>query len=245
VTPLVDAVTFDHWNTLVFETDVDGSNLAHRRLDAWIARLHEEGHAVEREMLSGTFATVWEAFTVDWHAGVQRTGEDAARQALSILDLPITDELHGELVEHFVDAGRHVDFALTEGLEDLLQTLKAAGIKLGIVCDVGFTPSSHLREHLERRGLLKYFDGWSFSDDVGFYKPAKEIFDHALETVGHPESPRVAHIGDLRRTDVAGALGMGMIAVRYAGVFDDPAENGPDATFTIDHFAQLPELLGL
>ncbi|HUR76453.1 MAG TPA: HAD family hydrolase [Acidimicrobiales bacterium] len=239
----VDAVTFDHWNTLVYEDETQ--NLSHRRIDAWVARLGEEGHAVERELLQGTFATIWETFTVDWHAGVQRSGEDAARHALSLLDLPITDELHGELVEHFVDAGRHVDFNVTEGLADCLRTLKGAGVKLGIVCDVGFTPSSHLREHLQRRGLLEYFDGWSFSDDVGYYKPAPEIFEHALATVGNPSPDRVAHVGDLRRTDVAGALGMGMVAVRYAGVFDDPTENGPDASFTIAHYAELPGLLGL
>ncbi len=238
-----EAVTFDHWNTLVYEDD--HSNLSHRRIDAWVARLAEEGHAIDPELLRGTFATTWEAFTVDWHSGVQRSGADAANHALSILELPITDELHGELVDHFVDAGKHTDFNLTGGIEDCLRTLKAAGLKLGIVCDVGFTPSSHLRDHLERRGLLQYFDGWSFSDDVGFYKPAREIFEHALGTVGNPDPSTVAHVGDLRRTDVAGALAMGMTAVRYAGVFDDPAENGPDATITLTDYAQLPNLLGL
>lgn len=238
-----EAVTFDHWNTLVYEAE--GSNLSHKRIDTWVARLEAEGHAVERELLRGTFATVWDAFTVDWHSGVQRSGEDAARYALSILDLPITDELHGELVEHFVRAGADVDFELTTGIEETLRRLKDAGLKLGIVCDVGFTPSSHLREHLDRRGLLTYFDGWSFSDEVGHYKPAKEIFDHALGTLGDPSPGRVAHIGDLRRTDVAGALAMGMTAIRYSGVFDDPADNGPEATFTIGDYAELPGLLGL
>jgi putative hydrolase of the HAD superfamily len=243
MTRLVDAVTFDHWNTLVYEAE--GSNLSHRRIDLWVARLAAEGHAVERELLQGTFSTVWDAFTVDWHAGVQRSGEEAANYALSILDLPITDELHGELVEHFVLAGANTDFELTAGIEDALRALKDAGVKVGIICDVGFTPSSHLRDHLDRRGLLKYFDGWSFSDDVGHYKPAREIFDHALGTLGNPDAARVAHIGDLRRTDVAGALGMGMTAIRYAGVFDDPAENGPEATHTITDYAELPGLLGL
>lgn len=240
-----DAVTFDHWNTLVFESDSDGSNLSHRRIDAWVARLHAEGHAIEPELLRGTFATTWEAFTVDWHAGVQRSGAEAAEHALSILDLPITDELSAELIDHFVNAGQNVDFKLCDGIEDALRALKDAGLKVGIICDVGFTPSTHLREHLERRGLLKYFDGWSFSDEVGAYKPDQVIFDHALGTLGDPDPSRVAHIGDLRRTDIAGALAMGMTAIRYTGVFDDPPENGPDATHTLGSYAELPELLGL
>lgn len=239
----LEAVTFDHWNTLCFEAEE--SNLSHRRIDAWVAKLTEEGHPIEPELLRGTFATTWEAFTVDWHSGVQRSGEDAARHALSILDLPITDELSAELIDHFVNAGKSIDFHLAEGIEDLLATLKDAGLKLGIICDVGFTPSSHLRDHLDRRGLLRYFDGWSFSDEVGCYKPDARIFEHALATVGNPAASNVAHVGDLRRTDIAGALGMGMTAVRYAGVFDDPAENGPDATITVHDYAELPALLGL
>lgn len=239
----LEAVTFDHWNTLCFEAE--DSNLSHRRIDAWVAKLHEEGHPIESDLLRGTFATTWEAFTVDWHSGIQRSGEDAARHALSILDLPITDELSAELIDHFVNAGRTVDFHLAPGIVDLLVTLKNAGLKLGIICDVGFTPSTHLRDHLDRRGLLDYFDGWSFSDEVGAYKPDKKIFDHALATVRTPSPDRVAHVGDLRRTDIAGALGMGMTAVRYAGVFDDPAENGPEATITVTDYAELPALLGL
>jgi putative hydrolase of the HAD superfamily len=239
----IEAVTFDHWNTLVYEDATN--NLSHRRIDAWVARLAEEGHVLDSDLLRGAFATTWEAFTVDWHAGVQRSGADAARHALSILDLPITDELSAELIDHFVDAGKHVDFHLTEGIEDCLRSLKEAGLRIGIICDVGFTPSSHLRDHLERRGLLKYFDGWSFSDDVGAYKPDRVIFEHALGTLGKPPAERVAHVGDLRRTDVAGALGMGMTAVRYTGVFDDPPENGPEATYTVDNYSDMPALLGL
>lgn len=239
----LQAITFDHWNTLVYEDE--NSNLSHRRIDQWVARLGEEGHILETDMLRGAFATTWEAFTVDWHAGVQRSGADAARHALSILELPITDELSGELIDIFVNAGSGIDFQLCSGVETCLRTLKGAGLKIGIVCDVGFTPSTHLRDHLDRRGLLQYFDGWSFSDEVGSYKPGRAIFDHALESLGHPSPDTVAHIGDLRRTDVAGALAMGMTAVRYAGVFDDPPENGPDATITVADYAELPGLLGL
>ena len=240
---LVDAVTFDHWNTLVFE---DGDmGLSHMRVDAWAARLAEEGHVLSSDTLHSAFNETWQAFIKDWHSGVQRSGADAAAHALEVLALPITDEVHAELIELFVGVGDRAEFGVTDGLEDTLQALRDNDIRIGIICDVGFTPSTTLRNHLERRGLLKYFDGWSFSDEVGTYKPDKAIFEHALGTIGNPAPGRVAHVGDLRRTDVAGALAMGMIAVRYSGVFDDPAENGPDATHTISHHAELPALLGI
>ena len=64
---------------------------------------------------------------------------------------------------------------------------------------------------LRRAGILERFDGWAFSDEVGAYKPDPVIFHHALREIGGVEPGRAAHIGDLRRTDIAGARAMGMV----------------------------------
>ena len=110
---------------------------------------------------------------------------------------------------------------------------------------MGFTPSSTLRDHLIRHGVLPLFDHWSFSDEVGAYKPSPVIFEHALEGLGGPAPERVAHVGDLRRTDVAGAQGMGMVAVRYTGIEDDTSQPGPEADHVVDDFDNLPKVLGV
>ena len=107
------------------------------------------------------------------------------------------------------------------------------------------TPSSTLRTHLDRNGVLERFDHWSFSDEVGWYKPAPEIFRHALAGLGDVAPARAAHVGDIRRTDVAGALGVGMVAVRYTGVSDDTTESEPEATHVIADHRELPAVLGL
>jgi FMN phosphatase YigB (HAD superfamily) len=53
------------------------------------------------------------------------------------------------------------------------------------------------------------------------------------------------HVGDLRRTDVAGARGVGMRTVRYRGLHDDSgAEGGEEAEFVVDGHAELPDLIG-
>ena len=61
------------------------------------------------------------------------------------------------------------------------------------------------------------FAGWSFSDEVGWYKPAPQMFQHSLDYLGTTASA-TAHIGDIRRTDVAGANAAGFLAIRYRGV---------------------------
>lgn len=237
-----DAVTFDHWNTLVYE---DGGELRGRRIGAWLALLAEAGVDATQETVTIAFESAWDQFLAHWAAGRHYDAAEAAGLAVDALATPIDAVLRARMTDAFVRAGEGLDFHLAEGIEECLVALKDAGVKLGIVCDVGFTPSTILRDHLDRRGILRYFDGWSFSDEVGVYKPEREIFEHALATVGKPEPHRVAHVGDLRRTDIAGANAMGMTSVRYTGVFDDDPQNGPEADVVVKHHLELPRALGL
>ena len=104
------------------------------------------------------------------------------------------------------------------------------------------TPSVALRHHLERHGVLELFDHFSFSDEVGWYKPAPTIFRHALDGLGGVDPSRAAHVGDLRRTDVAGARAMGMTSVRYRGIYDDTSD-APDADVVCDTHDEVAEVL--
>ncbi|MBK6438138.1 MAG: HAD hydrolase-like protein [Candidatus Microthrix sp.] len=75
------------------------------------------------------------------------------------------------------------------------------------------------------------------------YKPDPRIFTHALEGLG-VEPVEAAHVGDLRRTDVAGALGMGITSVRYRHWRDDVTE-APEAEVLLDDHTNLPGILGV
>ena len=57
------------------------------------------------------------------------------------------------------------------------------------------------------------------------------------------EPERAAHVGDRLRTDVGGALAIGMTAVRYNGIYEDPADGAPEADLVVAHLAELPALL--
>jgi FMN phosphatase YigB (HAD superfamily) len=241
-TALVDAVTFDFWNTLVYE---ERGHLRGRRLDAWAGILEEAGFGIEREQLDLAFDTSWQHFTERWEAGEQYQAVQAAEEIVEHLGFPVSPSVRAALIDAFTSAGEHAELHLTDGVADTLRTLKRAGMRLGIICDVGMTASPTLRTHLDRQGVLELFDHWSFSDEVGAYKPAPVIFDHALNGLGGVDPDRTAHVGDLRRTDVAGALGMGMMAVRYTGVFDDDTQSEPEAHHVVDHHHKLPGVLGL
>ncbi len=234
------AVTFDFWNTLIYE---ERGHLRGRRLDAWAGILEESGFATEREELAAVFDRVWETYLTSWHANEQFHAAQAAEHMIEDLGFKVPSDLKIQLVDAFVGAGNEAELHLCDGVTDCLTALKDAGLKLGIICDVGFTPSHILRAHLDGRGLLERFDQLSFSDEVGAYKPSPVIFQHALAGLGDPAPAEVAHVGDLRRTDVAGALGMGMTAVRYTGMFDDDSGDQPEADHVIADHRLLPPIV--
>lgn len=238
----IEAVTFDFWNTLVYELR---GQLRSRRMEAWSGLLEERGFALERVELEAVYDGAWETYLTSWEANEQFQAAQAAEHIIERLGFEVPADVRVALVDAFAGAGAHVELHLADGVESCLRTLKDAGLKLGIICDVGFTPSSTLRDHLIRHGVLPLFDHWSFSDEVGAYKPSPVIFEHALEGLGGPAPARVAHVGDIRRTDVAGALAMGMVAVRYTGIADDRTQPEPEAHHVVDHFDKLPGALGL
>jgi len=237
----IEAVTFDYWNTLVVD---DPAEVRDHRLVAWLGLLEGAGFAVERAALDAAHASAWQAYLTAWHANEQFTAARTAEHCLEQLGLVVPDDLRDRLVDELVRSAGGASLRLTEGMADVLREVKAAGLRLGIVCDVGLTPSVALRGHLQRFGVLDLFDGWSFSDEVGCYKPAPEIFAHASASLGHPQPERTAHVGDLRRTDVAGARAAGWVSVRYAGVFDDHSDR-PEADHVIDHHTDLLATLGV
>jgi putative hydrolase of the HAD superfamily len=238
----VRAITFDFWDTLV-RSDTPAYRLARRIAVA--EELARHGLPAEHDAIERAFDVVWERFDAAWALNEQFTGHHAAEAVLEALGHDPEPEVRKRIVEAYLGANGEVQTDLTPNVAATLRALKGAGLRVGIICDVGLTPSTTLRRILDRHGVLGLFDHWSFSDEVGVYKPAPEIFHHALEGLGGVDPRDAAHIGDLRRTDVAGARAMGILALRYRGVNDDDPAHGEEADVVVDDHAQLPSILGL
>jgi putative hydrolase of the HAD superfamily len=153
------------------------------------------------------------------------------------------DESINQLTREFETASIETGVDAVEGALEVLAALKSAGIRRGLVCDTGFTPGTVVRELLADNGLLEFLEVLCFSDEVGVPKPGAEIFDKALAELG-VRPPEAIHIGDLKRTDIAGAHNVGMHAVRFRGVHDDRSDF-PEARVAIDRHEELLEVLGL
>jgi putative hydrolase of the HAD superfamily len=235
---MVRAITFDFWNTIA-TVPPGAMNEARKRG----IRAACEGHGVEveAELLVASLKEVGLSWERSWAAGKHLHPREAAEVLVGALG--IEGAAREMVAEAFLGAGREVELEFAAGIRPSLEALDERGIRLGIVCDVGFSGGELLRELLAEEGLLAYFGGWGFSDEVGHYKPAPQIFEAALEMLG--ASPGEAlHIGDLRRTDVAGAAALGMKSVRYRGMNPEgDSEPEAEADFVIDNHLELVEIV--
>lgn len=233
------AVTFDFWNTLAAERP---GYMRAIRIERMLNLLADAGIEADSKRLGdavdAAFSQHWHA----WHEDTQFLAADGLEHVLSEININPDHTLRAELRAAFELQGEDLELLAAPGIGDALESLRAAGYRIGIVCDVGFTPSVRLRGFLGREGLLDFFDGWSFSDEVGHYKPSPVIFEHALDGLGvSPDES--AHVGDLRRTDIAGARSFGMRAIRYRGLNDDSSEAHAEADVVISHHNELAEAL--
>jgi putative hydrolase of the HAD superfamily len=240
-TARIRAVTFDHWATLVR----DEGGIRSFQVDAWLDVLTEAGVPVGREDLERAFEANWQVFERRWRENVQHGPAASTPVILANLGIEVPPEVEARLVAAFTVAGGRPSLEVAPGIGECLDALRAGGIRVGIMCDVGLTPSPVLRWRLEGFGLLGSFDHWSFSDEVDCFKPFPRIFAHALAGLALDDPAEVAHVGDQRRTDVAGARAFGMTSVRYAGWVDDPSEHGPEADAVVTDHRELLAVLGI
>jgi len=232
---VIKAVTFDFWNTIA---TVPPGAMTEARQRGIAAALQSHDVQVEADLLLEGLRQVGLDWEQAWAEGRHLPPHEAA--AALVAHLGVEGAAREMVAEAFLGAGREVPLEFAPGIHACLAALQERGVRLGIVCDVGFSGRELLRDLLDAEGLLGHFDGWGFSDEVGHYKPAAPIFEAALGALD-AEPGEAMHVGDLRRTDVAGAAAYGMRTVRYRGMNPEgDAEDGVEAEFVIDDHDELP-----
>jgi HAD superfamily hydrolase (TIGR01509 family) len=124
-----------------------------------------------------------------------------------------------------------------------LELLREGGLKLALVSNTAWPAAAHDPD-LERFGIKHLLDCRIYSCEVGWEKPAPQIFHAALDCLGVAPEEAVM-VGDWRRYDVAGAQAVGMKGIwrRIEGRPDEVDDVGvvPDAV--ISRISELPDAL--
>lgn len=235
----IRAVTFDLWNTLL--TSSPGAVEIRSRF--WSEVIDERGLEIDADLLHGTLSMLPDRFDEEWRAGRQYGPTEALADCFTAFGDRLTSEDRDALAAAFEAASYQLKVAPVADAADVLSAVAATGVAVGIISDTALATGRHLRTYLDAYGILQHVTFAAFSDEVGVYKPDPAIFAAALDGLGIGDPATAAHVGDLKRTDVAGARAMGMSTVRFRGVVDDP-EDGAEADHVIDRLADLPRVLG-
>jgi len=220
---MLRAITFDYWDTIY----LGASNAARvkRRRDALAEMLERLGCPIPSDFEALYVASAVEAnrWWRDEHRGY--TTADRIRWLLTQLAIerPVdcaeiataVEQVDRSLIDH--------PPALLAGAREVLARL-GERFALAIVSDTGFAGGRAQDRVLELDSLRQHFAATIYSMDVGHAKPRPEPFRAALAALGVAPHETL-HVGDIERTDVAGALASGLRAVRLDAV----RQGGPSA----------------
>ena len=202
---MIEAVLFDWNNTLVqFTWDDDLLVQGHR---AGLGRDDPAFTARYRELMLG--------------GGPQRPYAEV------LGELGVAD------ADAFIDAEHEVwrpAHAVLASAQALLESLRARGVKTGVVANSWPEPARVLRADAEAFGLASLLDVMVFSDEVGVSKPEPQIFLRALEQIG-VEPEQAMFVGDRLIDDVQGAANLGMTTVQALWFAADDTSSGIEPDF--------------
>lgn len=232
------AITFDYWDTLY-----SGAGLPERgaiRQKALRQMMQEVGCTITDDEFQSLYKASGEEAERWWRD--EHRGYTARERIDWILDRvavkrPADCASVTKAVAAVDEALLVLPPPLLEGAADLLHEL-SKHFKLAIISDTGFASGKAQDRLLEHNGLRHYFTCTIYSADVGHAKPRPQPFQAALNAL-EVDAGEVLHVGDNERTDVRGALDMGMRAIRIDTIRDNGPTQGEAVVRT------LPSLKGL
>ncbi len=202
----IDAITFDFFNTLARHRSSQG------RGATLMAYLDANGLASdpwEHQALYDVFERHGVEYAPDQSA--QEKQEYYRRLASRLfhrLNVRASDDVAAKHAVRLWQLLGPACFTVFSEVSDVVRRLKAAGYRLAVVSNW----QCGLKHFCAELGIGESFDHVLASAEVGYAKPAPEIFHEACRRLG-TEPKRVLHIGDTPVDDFDGARSAGLQAI--------------------------------
>ncbi|XP_031475892.1 uncharacterized protein LOC116247738 isoform X1 [Nymphaea colorata] len=144
------------------------------------------------------------AFSASWPEKLryQADGRPFWRYVVSEATGCSNNEYFEEVYEHFAQSDA---WRLPSGAYEVLHNLKDDGVKLAVISNF----DTRLRKLLEGLNISNLFDAIIVSAEIGYEKPAAEIFRAALDQLC-VEAGKAVHVGDDLKADKFGANAVGI-----------------------------------
>jgi putative hydrolase of the HAD superfamily len=214
--PLIRAVTFDLWDTLIQEAPRGADRVAAIRTDGIRRILESVGHHHSRAGLERAYSMTGDHLETIWRRYEDVSAREQVEFLLECLDAGLTDELTPAVLDDIElvysnSMLRHRP-RLLPGTAETLSAVRDTGVVMGLISNTGKTPGSVLRVMLEQMGILGCFSVSTFSNEVRERKPARRIFEVTLAGL-EVDARDSVHIGDNPVADIEGAKAVGMRAI--------------------------------
>jgi putative hydrolase of the HAD superfamily len=241
------AITFDLWDTIVHDDSDEPkrrkqglkTKKEERRQLLWEALNRHEPIAFDRVKLAydvadASFNKVWHDQHVTWPIG------ERLQVALKGLGRTLPEAELAAIVKAHEEMEVIIRPDLIPGIREALEGLHGR-YKTCIVSDAIVSPGHCLRRLLESYDLVRFFDGFAFSDEVGYSKPHRAMFESAARQMG-VSLEEIVHIGDRDHNDVKGPQALGMRAILFTAT--RPADKDRTSADAIcERHADLPAIV--
>ncbi|MHB1130774.1 MAG: HAD family hydrolase [Chloroflexota bacterium] len=201
---MIKAVFLDFYNTIVY--------FVPPRDERQALACREFGLEVERPALWRAYVAgedFWTEENARYAIGRRTPAEQEAFYAdyqqllLRAAGLDVSLELAHRIHQRYSEMPRQL--ALFDDVEPTLVELRARGLKLGLISNTDRDAGPMCAE----LGVADRFDFLLSSCTIGFEKPDPRIFEAALRQAG-VQPAEAMHVGDQFKSDVLGALGVGI-----------------------------------
>jgi putative hydrolase of the HAD superfamily len=235
----LQAVLFDYGHTLIHfdERPHEKLEAAYHQINRLLRETLEKEVPEAKVLIREVSMAVDAEIQRDYESGREEEVEIGSIYEQRLRSLGLTPD--AEVIEQVMEMEQsgwigsvHVGPEVVQTLEQL----KRAGMRMGIVSNAAYLPRL-MKDQLKALGLADYFDGVSFSSEVGFRKPNRKIYQDALQKVGVDASASL-FVGDRLKEDVRGPKSLGMRAVL---IREWRQEEDPDgvADYTIERIGDL------
>ncbi|MFX1281180.1 MAG: HAD family hydrolase [Promethearchaeota archaeon] len=197
---MIQAITFDLWNTLIIN-----KSYSKQRLEKFFQFLQEREIFLSFEDLRKSYDNKFHFTEVTFEEiGFHHIyTEERVINVLRELNLEIPREDLEILINNFEVMMLQDPPLLKTGVKKTLEEL-APTYQIGLISNTGITPGRILSKMLDGHNILDLFDITIFSDETGYFKPHMKMFEIPLKKLNCKRENAI-HIGDMLETDVKGA----------------------------------------
>jgi putative hydrolase of the HAD superfamily len=225
------AITFDLWETLLFEKEGSNTVRTASRCQNVAKALNQLGITVSIDQVSLALKKTINSLLRLWDDNKDVSHSDQLRYVVKFASngkARLKKDWILRLSSAYISPIFEVPPYVNPDAFNVIKWLKNRNKKIGIICNTGVTPGFAIRKLLTEQEIAEYFDQMIFSDEEGIRKPDPRIFRLTAGKL-KTKPDQIAHIGDNLKADVHGAKTAGFKAIYLASKegHDKTAQSDP------------------